>query len=97
MYNIHLIHVLFKHLTSIINIRCFNVQNQSKTEYAKLVPCKQTLSASGENDPESIILMTPAKDVVIADKGEEVDFEASGATQLSGTKPSKKVKIEPSS
>ncbi|KAI5399833.1 hypothetical protein KIW84_064965 [Lathyrus oleraceus] len=78
--------------------------NQSKTEYAKLVPNKenletsaQTLSASGENDPESIILMTPAKDVVIADKGEEVDFEASGATQLSGTKPSKKVKIEPSS
>ncbi|KAI5433567.1 hypothetical protein KIW84_020746 [Lathyrus oleraceus] len=57
----------------------------------------QTLSASGENDPESIILMTPAKDVVIADKGEEVDFEASGATQLSGTKPSKKLKIEPSS
>ncbi|KAI5425104.1 hypothetical protein KIW84_031054 [Lathyrus oleraceus] len=63
--------------------------NQSKTEYAKLVPNKenletsaQTLSASGENDPESIILMTPAKDVVIADKGEEVDFEASGATQL---------------
>lgn len=41
--------------------------------------------------------MTPAKDVVIADKGEEVDFEASGATQLSGTKPFKKVKIEPSS
>ncbi|KAI5447741.1 hypothetical protein KIW84_015257 [Lathyrus oleraceus] len=78
--------------------------NQSKTEYAKLVPNKenletsaQTLSASGENDPESIILMTSAKDVVIADKGEEVDFEASGATQLSGTKPSKKVKIEPSS
>ncbi|KAI5445695.1 hypothetical protein KIW84_013790 [Lathyrus oleraceus] len=78
--------------------------NQSKTEYAKLVPNKenletsaQTLSASGENDPESIILMTPTKDVVIADKGEEVDFEASGATQLSGTKPSKKVKIEPSS
>ncbi|KAI5428228.1 hypothetical protein KIW84_033289 [Lathyrus oleraceus] len=82
----------------------FKVKNQSKTEYAKLVPNKenletsaQTLSASGENDPESIILMTPAKDVVIADKGEEVDFEASGATQLSGTKPSKKVKIEPSS
>ncbi|KAI5396248.1 hypothetical protein KIW84_062452 [Lathyrus oleraceus] len=78
--------------------------NQSKTEYAKLVPNKenletsaQTLSASGENDPESIILMTPTKDVVIADKGEEVDFEASGATQLSGTKPSKKLKIEPSS
>ncbi|KAI5439987.1 hypothetical protein KIW84_025374 [Lathyrus oleraceus] len=78
--------------------------NQSKTEYAKLVPNKenletsaQTLSASGENDPESIILMTPAKDVVIADKGEEVDFEASGATQLSGTKPSKKLKIESSS
>ncbi|KAI5417678.1 hypothetical protein KIW84_042333 [Lathyrus oleraceus] len=78
--------------------------NQSKTEYAKLVPNKenletsaQTLSASGKNDPESIILMTPAKDVVIADKGEEVDFEASGATQLSGTKPSKKLKIEPSS
>ncbi|KAI5390438.1 hypothetical protein KIW84_075671 [Lathyrus oleraceus] len=77
---------------------------KSKTEYAKLVPNKenletsaQTLSASGENDPESIILMTPAKDVVIADKGEEVDFEASGATQLSGTKPSKKLKIEPSS
>ncbi|KAI5384423.1 hypothetical protein KIW84_071438 [Lathyrus oleraceus] len=46
-------------------------------------------------DPESIILMTPAKDVVIADKGEEVDFEASGTTQLSGTKPSKKLKIEP--
>ncbi|KAI5406404.1 hypothetical protein KIW84_052940 [Lathyrus oleraceus] len=73
--------------------------NQSKTEYAKLVHNKenletsaQTLSASGENDPESIILMTPAKDVVIADKGEEVDFEASGATQLSGTKPSKKIK-----
>ncbi|KAI5417938.1 hypothetical protein KIW84_042534 [Lathyrus oleraceus] len=80
------------------------VENQSKTEYAKLVPNKenletsvQTLSASGENDPESIILMTPAKDVLIADKGEEVDFEASGATQLSGTKPSKKLKIEPSS
>ncbi|KAI5417939.1 hypothetical protein KIW84_042535 [Lathyrus oleraceus] len=80
------------------------VENQSKTEYAKLVPnkenletCAKTLSASGENDPESIILMTPAKDVVIADKGEEVDFEASGATQLSGTKPSKKLKIEPSS
>ncbi|KAI5381761.1 hypothetical protein KIW84_UN0458 [Lathyrus oleraceus] len=78
--------------------------NQSKTEYAKLVPNKenletsvQTLSASGENDPESIILMTPAKDVVIADKGEEVDFEASGATQLSGTKPSKKLKIKSSS
>ncbi|KAI5419944.1 hypothetical protein KIW84_043928 [Lathyrus oleraceus] len=78
--------------------------NQSKTEYAKLVPNKenletsaQTLFASGENDPESIILMTPAKDVVIADKGEEVDFEASGTTQLSGTKPSKKLKIEPSS
>ncbi|KAI5413930.1 hypothetical protein KIW84_058178 [Lathyrus oleraceus] len=78
--------------------------NQSKTEYAKLVPNKekletsaQTLSASGENDPESIILMTPAKDVVIADKGEEVDFEASGATQLSGTKPSKKLRIKPSS
>ncbi|KAI5388333.1 hypothetical protein KIW84_074138 [Lathyrus oleraceus] len=78
--------------------------NQSKTEYAKLVPNKenletsaQTLSASGENDPESIILMTPAKDVVIADKGEEVDFEASDTTQLSGTKPSKKLKIEPSS
>ncbi|KAI5443167.1 hypothetical protein KIW84_011999 [Lathyrus oleraceus] len=78
--------------------------NQSKTEYAKLVPNKenletsaQTLSASGENDPESIILMIPAKDVVIADKGEEVDFEASGAMQLSGTKPSKKLKIEPSS
>ncbi|KAI5401522.1 hypothetical protein KIW84_066120 [Lathyrus oleraceus] len=78
--------------------------NQSKTEYAKLVPNKenletsaQTLSASGENDPESIILMTLAKDVVIADKGEKVDFEASGATQLSGTKPSKKLKIEPSS
>ncbi|KAI5445552.1 hypothetical protein KIW84_013691 [Lathyrus oleraceus] len=78
--------------------------NQSKTEYAKLVHNKenletsaQTLSASGENDPESIILMTPAKDVVIADKGEEVDFEASGATQLSGTKSSKKLKIEPSS
>ncbi|XP_050882246.1 uncharacterized protein LOC127085762 isoform X2 [Lathyrus oleraceus] len=82
----------------------FRVKNQSKTEYAKLVPNKenletsaQTLSASGENDSESIILMTPAKDVVIADKGEEVDFEASGATQLSGTKPSKKLKIEPSS
>ncbi|KAI5391806.1 hypothetical protein KIW84_076564 [Lathyrus oleraceus] len=82
----------------------FRVKNQSKTEYAKLVPNKenletsaQTLSASGENDQESIILMTPAKDVVIADKGEEVDFEASGATQLSGTKPSKKLKIEPSS
>ncbi|KAI5441147.1 hypothetical protein KIW84_010565 [Lathyrus oleraceus] len=82
----------------------FRVKNQSKIEYAKLVPNKenletsaQTLSASGENDPESIILMTPAKDVVIADKGEEVDFEASGATQLSGTKPSKKLKIEPSS
>ncbi|KAI5433638.1 hypothetical protein KIW84_020784 [Lathyrus oleraceus] len=82
----------------------FRVKNQSKTEYAKLVPNKenletstQTLSASGENDPESIILMTPAKDVVIADKGEEVDFEASGAMQLSGTKPSKKLKIEPSS
>ncbi|KAI5391662.1 hypothetical protein KIW84_076464 [Lathyrus oleraceus] len=51
--------------------------NQSKTEYAKLVPNKenletsaQTLSASGENDPESIILKTPAKDVVIADKGQ---------------------------
>ncbi|KAI5434804.1 hypothetical protein KIW84_021571 [Lathyrus oleraceus] len=78
----------------------FRVKNQSKTEYAKLVPNKenletsaQTLSASGENDPESIILMTPAKDVVIADKGEEVDFEASDATQLSGTKPSKKLKI----
>ncbi|KAI5420863.1 hypothetical protein KIW84_044628 [Lathyrus oleraceus] len=78
--------------------------NQSKTEYAKLVPNKenletsaQTLSPSGKNDPESIILMTPAKDVVIADKGEEVDFEACGATQLSGTKPSKKLKIEPSS
>ncbi|KAI5389292.1 hypothetical protein KIW84_074808 [Lathyrus oleraceus] len=78
--------------------------NQSKTEYAKLVPNKenletsaQTLSASGENDPESIILMTLAKDVVIADNGEEVDFEASGATQLSDTKPSKKLKIEPSS
>ncbi|KAI5415716.1 hypothetical protein KIW84_040939 [Lathyrus oleraceus] len=78
--------------------------NQSKTEYAKLVPHKEnfetsahTLSASGENDPESIILMTPTKDVVIADKGEEVDFEASGATQLSGTKPSKKLKIESSS
>ncbi|KAI5428468.1 hypothetical protein KIW84_033449 [Lathyrus oleraceus] len=78
--------------------------NQSKTEYAKLVPNKenletsaQTLSASGENDPESIILMTPAKDVVIADKGEEIDFEASGATQLSSTKPSKKLKIESSS
>ncbi|KAI5407065.1 hypothetical protein KIW84_053357 [Lathyrus oleraceus] len=77
--------------------------NQSKTEYAKLVPNKenletsaQTLSASGENDLESIILMTPAKDV-IADKSEEVDFEASGATQLSCTKPSKKLKIEPSS
>ncbi|KAI5418922.1 hypothetical protein KIW84_043229 [Lathyrus oleraceus] len=80
------------------------VENQSKTEYAKLVPNKenletsaQTLSASGENDPESTILMTPAKDIVIADKGEEVDFEASGATHLSGTKPSKKLKIEPSS
>ncbi|KAI5387907.1 hypothetical protein KIW84_073849 [Lathyrus oleraceus] len=78
--------------------------NQSKTEYAKLVPNKenletsaQTLSASGENDPKSIILMTPAKDVVIADKGEEVDFEASGATQLSSTKSSKKLKIESSS
>ncbi|KAI5429236.1 hypothetical protein KIW84_034016 [Lathyrus oleraceus] len=78
--------------------------NQSKTEYAKLVPNKenletsaQTLSASGENDPESIILMTPTKDVIIADKGEEIDFEASGAMQLSGTKPSKKLKIEPSS
>ncbi|KAI5392407.1 hypothetical protein KIW84_076988 [Lathyrus oleraceus] len=77
---------------------------KSKTEYAKLVPNQenletsaQTLSASGENDPESIILMTLAKDIVIADKGEEVDFEASGATQLSGTKPSKKLKIEPSS
>ncbi|KAI5408857.1 hypothetical protein KIW84_054619 [Lathyrus oleraceus] len=53
--------------------------NQSKTEYAKLVPNKenletsaQTLSASGENDPESIILMTPAKDVVIADKGKKL-------------------------
>ncbi|KAI5413543.1 hypothetical protein KIW84_057931 [Lathyrus oleraceus] len=63
------------------------VENQSKTEYAKLVPNKenletsaQTLSASGENDPEPIILMTPAKDVVIADKGEEVDFEASGCS-----------------
>ncbi|KAI5410336.1 hypothetical protein KIW84_055726 [Lathyrus oleraceus] len=80
------------------------IVEDSKTESAKLVPNKenletsvQTLSASGENDPESIILMTPAKDVVIADKGEEVDFEASGATQLSGTKPSKKLKIEPSS
>ncbi|KAI5381602.1 hypothetical protein KIW84_UN0595 [Lathyrus oleraceus] len=80
----------------------FRVKNQSKIEYAKLVPNKknletsaQRLSASGENDPESIILMTPAKDVVIADKGEEVDFEASSATQLSGTKPSKKLKIEP--
>jgi len=41
--------------------------------------------------------MTPVKDVVIADKGEEVDFEAFGATQLSDTKPSKKLKIEPSS
>ncbi|KAI5386695.1 hypothetical protein KIW84_073009 [Lathyrus oleraceus] len=82
----------------------FRVKNQSKTEYAKLVTNKenletsaQTLSASDENDQESIILMTPTKDVVIADKGEEVDFEASGATQLSGTKPSKKLKIEPSS
>ncbi|KAI5406179.1 hypothetical protein KIW84_052791 [Lathyrus oleraceus] len=78
--------------------------NQSKTEYAKLVHNKenletsaQTLSTSGENDPESIILMTPAKDVVIADKGKEVDFEVSGATQLSDTKPSKKLNIEPSS
>ncbi|KAI5401770.1 hypothetical protein KIW84_066297 [Lathyrus oleraceus] len=78
--------------------------NQSKTEYVKLVPnnffletSAQTLSASGENDPESIILMTPTKDVVIADKGEEVDFEASDATQLSDTKPSKKLKIESSS
>ncbi|KAI5409237.1 hypothetical protein KIW84_054876 [Lathyrus oleraceus] len=54
----------------------FRVKNQSKTEYAKLVPNKENLETSA---------------------GEEVDFEASGATQLSGTKPSKKVKIEPSS
>ncbi|KAI5428027.1 hypothetical protein KIW84_033152 [Lathyrus oleraceus] len=50
--------------------------NQSKTEYAKLVPNKENLETSA---------------------GEEVDFEASGATQLSDTKPSKKLKIEPSS
>ncbi|KAI5433331.1 hypothetical protein KIW84_020565 [Lathyrus oleraceus] len=78
-----------------------NEQKEKPTQSAKslsnLETSVQTLSASGENDPESIILMTPAKDVVIADKGEEVDFEASGATQLSGTKSSKKVKIEPSS
>ncbi|KAI5417682.1 hypothetical protein KIW84_042336 [Lathyrus oleraceus] len=50
--------------------------NQSKTEYAKLVPNKENLETSA---------------------GEEVDFEASGATQLSSTKPSKKLKIESSS
>ncbi|XP_050920194.1 uncharacterized protein LOC127137814 [Lathyrus oleraceus] len=76
---------------SFISIECIN---KLKLQVSSM---NQTLSASGENDPESIILMTPAKDVVIVDKGEEVDFEAPDATQLSGTKPSKKLKIEPSS
>ncbi|CAK8566200.1 unnamed protein product [Lathyrus sativus] len=56
---------------------------------------EQSLSAFGENDPDTNCANTPTKDVSVGRNVEDVDCEVYVATQFSGTKPLKKVKMEP--
>ncbi|KAL5100059.1 hypothetical protein RYX36_004386 [Vicia faba] len=58
------------------------------------IPNVQSLSAFGENDPDTNCGNTPAKDIFIGNNVEDIDCEVYGATQFSDTKPSKKVKME---
>ncbi|XP_058748389.1 uncharacterized protein LOC131621367 [Vicia villosa] len=62
---------------------------------APVEPVVQSNFAFGENDPDTNFGNTPAKDASVRDSVEEIDCEVYGATQFFGTKPSKKVKIEP--
>ncbi|XP_058765056.1 replication protein A 70 kDa DNA-binding subunit C-like [Vicia villosa] len=55
----------------------------------------ESLSAFGENDPDKSLANTPSKSVSHAVDAEDSDCHVLGLTQYSGTKPPKKVKIEP--
>ncbi|XP_058752823.1 replication protein A 70 kDa DNA-binding subunit C-like [Vicia villosa] len=55
----------------------------------------ESLSAFGENDPDKSLANTPSKSVSHGVDAEESDCQLLGLTQYSGTKPPKKVKIEP--
>ncbi|XP_058752578.1 uncharacterized protein LOC131625758 [Vicia villosa] len=54
----------------------------------------ESLSAYGENDPDKVVTSTPSKGSPITLDVEDSECQPYGATQLSGTRPSKKVKIE---
>ncbi|XP_058742163.1 uncharacterized protein LOC131614617 [Vicia villosa] len=54
----------------------------------------ESLSAYGENDPDKVVTNTPSKGSPITLDAGDSECQPYGATQLSGTKPSKKVKIE---
>ncbi|XP_058732718.1 uncharacterized protein LOC131604284 [Vicia villosa] len=55
---------------------------------------EESLSAYGENDPDKVVTNTPPKGSPVNLDAVESEFQAYGTTQLSGTKPTKKVKIE---
>ncbi|KAL5098492.1 hypothetical protein RYX36_002819 [Vicia faba] len=54
-----------------------------------------SLSAFGESDLNKILVDTPTKDGSVSNDLEDFDCKVYGSTQFSGTKPSKKVKVEP--
>ncbi|XP_058732843.1 uncharacterized protein LOC131604418 [Vicia villosa] len=54
----------------------------------------ESLSAYGENDPDKIVTNTPSKGSPVYLDAVDSELQAYGTTQLSGTKPAKKVKIE---
>ncbi|XP_058734808.1 uncharacterized protein LOC131606642 [Vicia villosa] len=54
----------------------------------------ESLSAYGENDPDKIVTNTPTKGSPVNLDAVDSELQAYGTTQLSGTKPAKKVKIE---
>ncbi|XP_058757134.1 uncharacterized protein LOC131630364 [Vicia villosa] len=54
----------------------------------------ESLSAYGENDPDKQVTNTPSKGSPVYLDAVDSELQAYGTTQLSGTKPAKKVKIE---
>ncbi|XP_058776910.1 uncharacterized protein LOC131651254 [Vicia villosa] len=54
----------------------------------------KSLSAYGENDPDKVVTNTPSKGSPVTLDAGDSECQPYGTTQLSGTKPSKKVKIE---
>ncbi|XP_058776332.1 uncharacterized protein LOC131650644 [Vicia villosa] len=54
----------------------------------------ESLSAYGENDPDKVVTNTPSKGSPVTLDAGDSECQPYGTTKLSGTKPSKKVKIE---